>query len=324
MAIPRERLVSLEDTSYYHCVSRCVRKAYLCGVDSYTGQSYEHRRDWIEERLLQLAQVFSIDICAYAVMSNHLHVVLKVDVERVQAWSDEDVIVQWQKLFKGTLLTQKLLKGDKIEVHELETLNKTIAEYRKRLIDISWFMRSLNEPIARKANKEDKCTGRFWEGRFKSQALLDEAAILACMAYVDLNPVRAQIAKTPETSDYTSIKRRIKAAIKGEQPSELLPFIGNEHTNMPNGLMFSVQDYLQLVDDTGRQLRDDKCGAIATSTLDILSRLNIPLENWLKITSEFHDLFKGAVGTLQELTQYCEHLEKRRRHGAQMCQQMLG
>ncbi|WP_025822655.1 transposase [Shewanella marina] len=324
MAIPRERLVSLEDTSYYHCVSRCVRKAYLCGVDSYTGQSYEHRRDWIEERLLRLAQVFSIDICAYAVMSNHLHVVLKVDVERAQSWSDEEVIVQWQRLFKGTLLTQKLLKGDNIETYELETLNKTITEYRKRLIDISWFMRSLNEPIARKANKEDKCTGRFWEGRFKSQALLDEAAVLACMAYVDLNPIRAQIAKTPEASDYTSVKRRIKAAMKGEQPSELLPFIGNEHANMHNGLMFSVQDYLQLVDDTGRQLRDGKLGAIAASTLAILSRLNIPLENWLKITSEFHELFKGAVGTLQELTQYCEHLEKRRRHGAQMCQQMLG
>ncbi|WP_025821390.1 transposase [Shewanella marina] len=324
MATPRERLVSLADTSYYHCVSRCVRRAYLCGVDSYTGQSYEHRRDWIEERLLSLVQVFSIDICSYAVMHNHLHVVLKVDIERMQAWSDEEVILQWQKLFKGTLLTQKLLKGDKIEPYELESFAKTITEYRNRLINISWFMRALNEPIARKANKEDKCTGRFWEGRFKSQALLDEAAVIACMAYVDLNPVRAKIAKTPETSDYTSIKRRIKAAMKGEQPSELLPFIGNERANMVNGLMFRINDYLKLVDDTGRQLRDDKRGSITQTSLDILTRLNISLENWLKITSEFHDLFKGPVGTLQELTKLCEHLEKRRRYGAQMCQKMLG
>lgn len=324
MATPRERLVSLADTSYYHCVSRCVRRAYLCGVDSYTGQSYEHRRDWIEERLLSLVQVFSIDICSYAVMHNHLHVVLKVDIERMQVWSDEEVILQWQKLFKGTLLTQKLLKGDKIEPYELESLAKTITEYRNRLINISWFMRALNEPIARKANKEDKCTGRFWEGRFKSQALLDEAAVLACMAYVDLNPVRAKIAKTPETSDYTSIKRRIKAAMKGEQPSELLAFIGNERADMVNGLMFSIKDYQKLVDDTGRQLRDDKRGSITQTSLDILTRLNISLENWLKITSEFHDLFKGPVGTLQELTKLCEHLEKRRRYGAQMCKKMLG
>ncbi|MFT6133441.1 MAG: hypothetical protein ACJAW2_002180 [Shewanella sp.] len=113
------------------------------------------------------------------------------------------------------------------------------------------------------ANKEDKCTGRFWEGRFKSQALLDEAAVLSCMAYVDLNPIRAKMAVTPETSDYTSIQRRITSAIKGEQPTALLAFVGNERQDMPNGLMFSVKDYIVLVEDTGRIIREDKHGAIS-------------------------------------------------------------
>ncbi|MFS1422081.1 transposase [Shewanella sp. 10N.286.48.B5] len=320
MPRPRRSQISLEDTSYYHCCSRVVRRAFLCGDDKYTGNNYDHRRGWVESLILELTDVFAIDVTAYAVMSNHLHVVLHIDIETVNNWSDRDVIEQWHKLFKGDGLTQKFAKGQLIEPHEVTRLKHTIAIYRSRLCDISWFMRCLNEPIARQANQEDNCSGRFWEGRFKSQALLDEAAVLACMAYVDLNPIRANMAATPEQSDYTSIQQRIKAAIKGEQPKTLLPFIGNERANQPKGIAFSLQDYLELVDDTGRVIRDDKRGAISQSTAKLLTRLNIPQQNWLKITTEFGQLFHGPVGSLQELTQYCEHLQKRRRYFATSCQ----
>ncbi|MDO6642184.1 transposase, partial [Shewanella sp. 5_MG-2023] len=282
MARPRETLVSLEDTPYYHCCSRVVRKAFLCGFDASSGDNYEHRREWVDSRILELATIFAIDICAYSVMSNHLHVVLKVDIDTAKNWSDFEVLTQWHKGFKGTLLTNKFVKGEVLNEFELQAVNDCITQYRLRLTDISWFMRSLCEPIARMANKEDNCTGRFWEGRFKSQALLDEAAVLACMAYVDLNPIRAKMATAPESSDYTSIQRRINSAMKGEQPAELLPFVGNERLDMPNGLMFSVKDYIVLVEDTGRIIRDDKRGAISASSQDILNRLNIPAENWLK------------------------------------------
>jgi hypothetical protein len=218
-------------------------------------------------------------------------------------------------------------------------------------------MRFLSEPIARQANKEDKRTGRFysppsmaltlrasqscsnlfpmnlWEGRFtfsfiNSQALLDEAAVLVCMAYVDHyllieRPIRAKMARTPETSDYTSIQRRINSAIKGEQLAELLSFVGSERVNMPNGLMFSVKDYIMLVEDTGHIIREDKRGAISSSSKAILNRMNIPAENWLKITTEFGSLFKGAVGALPALTEYCEHLDRKRRQGAANCQRWL-
>ncbi|MBB1269111.1 transposase [Shewanella sp. SR44-3] len=322
MPRPRRTQISVEDTPFYSCCSRVIRRAFLCGDDRYSGKNYDHRRGWIESRLLELEAVFAIDVAAFAVMSNHLHVVLRIDIEIANRWTDREVLEQWHKLFNGDEITQKFVKGEVVEAHEVLRLKHSIATYRSRLCDISWFMRCLNEPIARQANQEDNCTGRFWEGRFKSQALLDEAAVLACMAYVDLNPIRAKIADTPERSDHTSIQLRIKAALKGEQPNSLLPFIGNERQHQPKGIAFSVQDYLELVDDTGRIIRNDKRGAISANSAKLLTRLNIPQDNWLKLTTEFGKLFHGPVGTLQELTRYCEHLEKRRRHFASCCQHL--
>jgi hypothetical protein len=116
------------------------------------------------------------------------------------------------------------------------------------------------------ANLEDHCTGRFWESRFSSQALLDEKALAACTAYVDLNPIRAGLAERLSDSAHTSIKRRCEQAEqlshKNQQASGLLPFAGNPRAHMPNGLPFRLTDYLALVDWTGRMLRDDKRGSI--------------------------------------------------------------
>ncbi|WP_342655945.1 transposase [Shewanella algae] len=320
MPRPRRTQISLEDTPYYHCCSRVVRRAFLCGDDAYSGKNYDHRRGWVESLLFELEAVFAIDVAAFAIMSNHLHLVLHVDIETANRWTDREVLEQWHKLFKGDELTRKFTQGELIEAHEVPRLRHTIAIFRSRLCDISWFMRCLNEPIARQANQEDNCTGRFWEGRFKSQALLDEAAVLTCMAYVDLNPIRAKMADTPEQSAHTSIRLRIQAALKCEQPAKLLPFIGSEYDNQRSGITFGLKDYLELVDDTGRCIRDDKRGSIGEKSAKLLMRLNIPHENWLKLTTEFGRLFRGPVGTLQALSCYCEHLEKRRRHFATSCQ----
>ena len=192
MPRPRNTLLSLDVTPYYHCISRCVRRAFLCGEDSHSGRSFEHRRGWIEQRLLELADIFAIDIAAYAVMSNHYHVVLHIDTEQAQLWSECEVVERWHRLFNGSLLSQRYSRGEALTQAESKALAEVIATWRQRLVSISWFMRCLNEPIARAANREDDVSGRFWEGRFKSQALLDEKALVACMAYVDLNPIRAK------------------------------------------------------------------------------------------------------------------------------------
>ncbi len=322
MAKPRSQQISLLSTPFYHICSRTVRKAFLCGVDKETGDSYEHRRTWIQKRIFQLSQVFAIDICAHAVMHNHLHLVLHVDVEKVKTWSTAEILKRWHQLFKGTYLTRQYQHKQPLDKFQLAMVESSAEIYKKRLMDISWFMRSLNEPITRQANKEDKCTGHFWEGRFKSQALLDEGALLSCMTYVDLNPVRAAIADTPERSDFTSIQLRINAAIKGEQPTLLLPFSGNEHQHKTRGITFSFKDYLTLVDETGRVIRQGKRGAIPAKSASILARIHISDESWLKLTTEFECIFTGAVGTAEHLSEFSEHVGLQRAHGianAQAC-----
>ena len=212
MTMPRSALVSLSDTPWYHVVSRCVRRAFLCGDDSVTGKNFNHRRGWIESRLLELAGVFAIDVAAFAVMSNHYHIVVRIDKDRAGKWTDEEVLKRWTQLFSGPLFVQRYLSEDRAEmdISQLSSVTSAAATYRERLHDLSWFMRVLNESLARMANAEDDCTRRFWEGRFKSQALLDEHALLAAMAYVDLNPIRAAMAETPEQSDHTSVQQRIR------------------------------------------------------------------------------------------------------------------
>lgn len=321
MPRPRKSQISLDATPYYHCVSRCVRRAFLCGEDYYTGQSYEHRRGWVEDRLFELTHWFSIDICAFAVMSNHWHGVLHVDIDQAKSWTTQEIIERWHGLFAGNPLSQRFLSGETLCKAELHAVEEKAETWRENLMSVSWFMRCLNEYIARQANAEDNCTGRFWEGRFKCQALLDDAAVMACMAYVDLNPIRAGIADTPETSDHTAVQKRIYALQNSplEQPSELMPFVGNPRKEMPTGLVFHLRDYLELIDWTGRCIRDDKHGSISAELPPILKRLQIEQKAWLSLTQSFEALFTSLVGKEHSVQIACEQQGKRWTHGINAC-----
>ncbi|WP_420933582.1 transposase [Alteromonas sp. A081] len=321
----RKSQISLLDTPYYHCVSRCVRRAFLCGEEH--GKSFEHRRQWVEDRIHVLSDVFTIEVCAYAVMSNHTHLVLHVNKEKALALSTEEVIKRWHSIYKGTLLTQQyslLATREDLSATQMKTIEHTATVWRKRLYDISWFMRALNEYIARAANKEDECTGHFWEGRFKSQALLDEPALTACMAYVDLNPVRANMAKTPEASNHTSIQYRIRAARVGKTPKRLMPFAGSPRRDMPHGLPFKLSDYLQLIDTTSRCIHSNKRGNVDSNVPHILERLNIENEKWLTLTTQFERCFKHAAGKVIHLEEYAHNQNQQRIHGKRNAMRLLG
>jgi len=309
MTIPRKQQIDLSVTPYYHCVNRCVRRAFLCGEDRVSGISYEHRRGWIADKIKSLSEIFSIDVAAYAVMSNHYHVVLRVDEAGAEALSSLEVIERWNVFFTLPVLISRFLKGECTTSAELLVVDEIIEKWRSRLMDISWFMRILNEFIARQSNREDKVTGRFWEGRFKSQALLDEQALIACMAYVDLNPIRADMAKTPEKSDYTSIQERLHKAMSKKR-CDLLPF-ANCTKNKEKAIPFELNEYFALVDWSGRAILQNKRGSIPANTPPILHRLGIDEKSWIQHIHYFERQFPTAAGNIDKLRQLAEQTSRR-------------
>lgn len=352
MTRARSTLVSLSDTPWYHVVCRCVRRAFLCGDDAFTGKNHDHRRAWIVDRVKQLAGVFAIDVAAYAVMSNHYHLVLRVDAERARGWSNEEVLRRWTQLFDGPKLVQTRLsdQAEALDEASLARVDEWAETYRARLMDISWFMRVLNETIARQANAEDKVTGRFWEGRFKSQALLDEQAILTAMAYVDLNPIRAKMVETPEASAHTSVAERMadlkpagkasarharrgrpgenaaRMPVDREKPAAtpsvtslltlrrethlaqlplqpLLPF--DATSRLRAAIPFAFEDYLDLVETTGRSLHPNKRGLINERVPELLQRLAIDPERFIECATGMMKQFGSAIGAPAHLTELC-------------------
>ena len=292
MTRPRSELVCPAATPWYHCVCRCVRRAFLCGEDRLTGHDYSHRKQWVLERLALLSQVFCIDLGAYAVMANHYHLVVRLAPERAASLSDEAVVTRWSRLFALPTLVSRWQFGENLSDTEKTAALAILNDWRERLADLSWYMRCLNEHIARRANAEEACSGRFWEGRFKSQAILDDAGLLACLVYVDLNPLRAQLVATPEASPHISLKQRIDTPPEPAIP--LLPFIGNHRSSLTEGLPYTLTDYLHLVDWTGRIQRPDRPGYIAPDTPPILSRLGIESADFLATVSRYK-LSQGSV-----------------------------
>ena len=324
MATRRSDLVNLSETPFYHCVTRCVRQCYLCGYDKNTGQSFEHRRGWVEKRTLFLSSVYAIDLCAYAVMSNHVHVVLRVDEKSANSLSMREVLIRWHKLHKGTLLTKSYLAGEALSEAELLSVKRTAAVYRKRLFSISWFMRDLNEYIARAANAEDECKGRFWEGRFKSQALLDEKALLSCMVYVDLNPIRASLASTPEDSEYTSIKRRIECKLTRKTSTGILPFKSDTACSNQYCLNLTFTEYVTLLTQTSKAVRDDKAGFIDGEYQASLNQIALSSSQWLKASLEFEQHFSIAVGSVSRIKKFQLTTGRRRLKGVSTARKLFG
>ena len=300
MTTARSLLVDSESPGFYHCISRCVRRAWLCGIDPYDGKSYEHRREWVEGRLLELADIFAVGIYAYAVMSNHVHIVVRIDPGAAATWSAEDVASRWVRLFPATINGEIDPIACQAKEQNLLGNAERLETCRQRLGSLAWFMRSLNEPIARRANREDGCNGRFWSGRYKCQALLDDAAVLTCMSYVDLNPIRAGMAENLEASSHTSALRRIgQIKFDAKDAAKLLSCIRS--TLSSPSLPLTVADYLQVIDWTARLTRADKRGVIDAAEPTILRELGLTERQWSTQVLGTETRYWRAIGSAQSL-----------------------
>ncbi len=370
MTVARHLQLDATRPTWVHCVSRCVRRAYLCGFDHTTGVSYEYRKQWIEQRLRLLAQTAACEVASYAVMSNHLHVVVRMRPDVVKGWSARSVVERWltiwprqRRVFDEQPDNQTTKQRDEQKAEQKDEVNaatptidaetqqtvlvneqemarliadeEQVAKWRERLADLSWMMRALKEPISRRANAEDGCSGTFWQGRFKSIPLLDQAALLACMVYVDLNPIRAGVVDRVEKARFTSayerirvrkIKRRaaeLRRNGQSERSSALLAqtdlvdeltigveewltpiescllavdqcvFVGEGEPRLQN---MSENDYLRIVDGTGRFVQSGQESVLPGFLIPVLERLDIDYERW-RLCMFGHQQFLGsAVG----------------------------
>jgi hypothetical protein len=299
MTLARSQLVDVSVTRWYHCITRCVRRALLLADGRFD------RKDWIERRLQELAEIFAVSVGGFSVLDNHLHLLVRLDPELANGWSDEEVVRRWGRLFPPRDKARQPLPVSKDWVEWRLQDAKWVATARARLQSLSWFMKCLKEPLARIANRQDNMRGAFFEQRYKSVAILDEESLLTTCTYIDLNSLAAGIVQLPEASPHTSVKTRIEhvrsqgriedlaAAAHGsvagshtsthlEETIWLCPIedrrtIDSKREGMLEG--FSLGSYLALVDYTGRLFRDGKA-RVSAEVCTILERIGGGMETW--------------------------------------------
>ena len=326
MTTARKELVDVSVTPWYHCISRCVRAALLMA-----DEQGNDRKQWIEDRLQLLAEHFAIGVAGFAVLDNHLHVLVRLSPKSAQDWTAEEVVRRWMAIYPPADLDSSDERIVQEWVNQQAKDQNRVNQLRPRLTNLGWFMKALKEPLSRLCNRADGVKGTFWEARYKSIAILDEEALLATCAYIDLNPVAAGIATVPEQSDHTSVQQRVRhAANKGQlkvlQAARMSSVVGSQaegeleqdHWLIPlddrrgrvtncekpvrPGMLasFSLGSYLQLLDFTGRLFREGKA-RISDSVTDIFERLDTSSEFWsTHLTKMLHcDRLRGHAFALK-------------------------
>jgi hypothetical protein len=333
----RKEIVRKGQPGIFHCWSRCVRRAFLLGTDPLTGTDHNHRRQWVLDRLELLTANFAIDVAYLAVMSNHLHLVLRVTPRLVDRMGDHEVARRWLRVYPG----RRVLDGNWIEpteeqIQALVDNRHKMAIIRGQLSDVSWFMSALCEYIARRSNAEDGCTGRFWEGRFGCREVTCEEALLIAGIYVDLNQIRAGEATCPEDSYHCSVSLRLRArallsdgsdsshfeldgwlaplTLQADQLGDV-PSSNGRRASDKGLLSMSLEEYVKLLDWAGREVRADKQGAIPPHLEPILERLGITSDEFVETVTDFPGRFRRLAGRSHQIRARAKEVGRRWLHG---------
>lgn len=326
--LARAEVFAADEVAIVHVMNRVVRRCFLLGDDPVTGKNYDHRKQWIDDQLVQQAKYFGIDLLCQAIMSNHIHLVLRSRPDVVAEWDDADVARRWLMLCPAARdENHQPIEPTEFEVDRIRNNKEKLADIRRRLSDISWWMRLLSQNIAQRANVEDQEVGKFWQARFRAVRLLDETAILACAAYVDLNPIRAAIAETIEDSDFTSAQKRASQlqsrgsgdVVRGsgtsgqkskrgarhlspvdlkERTAKVGPDVhqGGSRCSNKGFLPMPTAQYLELLDWTARRAVAGKSGATPKHVAPLMQRLGLTEDTWCSIVKDFGRLFSVVAG----------------------------
>jgi hypothetical protein len=337
----RRKLLGVERQAVFHCWNRCVRRAFLCGRDPQTGKDFSHRRDWIVHREEQLAGLFAIDIEFRTELSNHLHLVLRTMPRVAKRWTAKEVVRRWLTITKlAKCFSDDLPRPDPKRVEKLSQDKKLVARLRRRLSSVSWFMGILCENIARRANHEDDCKGRFFETRFACRECTDLNALLVCGIYVDLNPYRAGEVNNPVGSRYTSVYQRLQAQGLRKNAADRPDGWLGELTLPPErkvdealadasrtgrrasdlGLLpVSLEDYVRLLKWTAQQLKSGQRDTIPADLVAVLEHFQVQQDHWLETIEQYETLFGHAVGRAESLAEVAERMELQHLKGIAAC-----
>ena len=378
---PRSEIVRNGEVAVYHCWSRCVRGAYLLGTDPESGKNYDHRKDWLVKLLEYQLSVFAVEAGGFTIEDTHLHLPVRTRPDVAATWSDAEVAWRWKRAWPSWDGRQWQREVTDKSVDRLLKQPEKIAKARANLSTVSWFMARWKEPIAKLANAEEGKKGHFWDQRFGCRELADEPAVLACMVYVDLNPVYDTIVEKPEDYDYCSASRRIQAwqarqAQAAGQPycgdalmadawlapiqeggplltsassasdtqtaehevqedppsrSQVEPQVGprkhdfrqRARASDSSILAMPLEQYLEVLDWTGRQWRPDKRGAIAADVPPILKRLSINSDIWAEGIAQFDQWFHRIVGRPTNLEERASEKGQKWFHGQRRCRDVF-